>query len=112
MKKSFFNNYYKDIRINDVPHVYIEQDFGYDEYGKMYLTEIFKISIVNKNKILYSNEVLFKNFKKCRELAILKCNELNINPKYFVFDKNSYDNINKDNIVIIERYLESLTDFT
>ena len=65
----------------------------------MYLSERYKILIIDKSNIIYSKDLFFSSFKQCKEAAISKCNELKIVPKYFVLDKQKFDAIRKDSIV-------------
>ena len=91
MKKMLFDDYYKDIRKNGIIHIFIQQDFHYDEIGKFHLSNSFKVDIIKKGIYLYNEYVLFSSFADCKRIALEKCKEKGLKPEYIVFDKNARD---------------------
>ena len=65
----------------------------------MYLTKSFKTNVIVNNDIVFNMNVLFGSFGRCEEIALRKCGELDITPKYIVYDKQRHDPVTKDIIL-------------
>lgn len=96
MENILFADYYKDTRDKGDTHIYVEQDFAYDEDGKTCLTNLYKIAIISEGKTVEKFEVLFGNFLECKKKSLKKCYELSLIPSFIIYDSNNYDNKYKD----------------
>lgn len=99
MSKINIEEYFEKIRNSNNSHIYIEQDYAYNEYGNLCLLDYFKIRIIKNGEIIYNRDISFSNFLECEKIALSKCKDLSINPKYIVHDKNREDEMIKIKII-------------
>ena len=96
MEKIYFEDYYKNTRNKGDTHIYVEQDFAYDEDGKTCLTNLYKIAIISEGKTVEKFEVMFGDFSECKKKSLKKCYELSLMPSFIIHDSNNYDSRRKD----------------
>lgn len=96
MKTILFGEYQKSLLKKEGSHIYVEQDFAYDENGKKYLTNVHKVTIINNGKYQDNFEVLFGDFKECKTNALNRCSKLELSPTFIVHDLHKYNNKDKD----------------
>lgn len=94
-KRINIDEYHNTIRNSNNPHVYIEQDYTYDDCGNICLLDYYKIRIIKFGKILYNRDIRFSSFSESEEIALSECKNLSISPKYIIYDKNSRDDLIK-----------------
>lgn len=87
--------YFEKIKNSDNSYIYIEQDYAYNEYGNRCLLDCFQIRIITRGETIYRRDIFFSDFLKCENVALSKCKDLDINPKYIIYDKNREDEMIK-----------------
>lgn len=76
--------YYREIRKKGISHIYISQDYAYDEYGNFILIQLFDVVIMKDSIELYRRNIPYTTIADCKN----KVKELGIEIDYIVIDKN------------------------
>lgn len=96
MKVISFDDYRKNLMNQKGAHIYIQQDFEYDEDGNDHLINLHKVSIVSDGETLERFNVYFGDFLECKLKALKKCSNLSLKPSFVVHDLHKYDYKNKN----------------